>query len=170
MAPVCLSQSRISSPCAYNTLGPYSLARALLLRRKPERFESTHTVQLYIRLAVPKQEMVYVMLCFSYGDYKQTLFNFLAFNFFFKSQNISFLNSCCPFPVLCSLEDLGWGSTFANITVLQRAGRASCNWMRKIEVLCELKTLCRHCAFNQMFNFTVRIESHNHLVNFAISL
>lgn len=90
--------------------------------------------------------------------------------FFFKSQNISFLNSCCPFPVLCSLEDLGWGSTFANITVLQRAGRASCNWMRKIEVLCELKTLCRHCAFNQMFNFTVRIESHNHLVNFAISL
>lgn len=49
--------------------------------------------------------------------------SWLLTHFFFKSQNISFLNSCCPSPVLCSSEGLRWGCTFENVTALWRAGR-----------------------------------------------
>ena len=66
LAPFCLSQSRISSPCAYNTLSPYSLARAMLSRRKPTSFESAHIVEVYIKLVRQRQEMVCVTLHFSY--------------------------------------------------------------------------------------------------------
>ena len=45
LAPFCLSRPRISSPCADNTLSPYSLACAMLLRRKPTNFEAAHTVE-----------------------------------------------------------------------------------------------------------------------------
>ena len=45
LAPFCLSQSKISSPCADNTLSPYSLACAMLLQRKPTNFEAAHTVE-----------------------------------------------------------------------------------------------------------------------------
>lgn len=54
-----------------------------------------------------------------------------------------FLNSHSPFLAACCPEDPGVlhiGERYS----LQRLGRGSCNWMTKVEVLCDLKTLCNY--------------------------
>lgn len=82
LAAFCLSQAWISSPCAWNTLSPYSLASAVLLGRNPTIFESAHTGNVCIKLVLYKtgNGLCYVFLA-TYC--KQMLFDFLVCFFFF---------------------------------------------------------------------------------------
>lgn len=78
LAAACLSQAWISSPCAGNTLSPYSLASAMLLGRNPTIFETAHTGNVCIKrvLYTTGNGLCYVFLT-TYC--KQMLFDFLVF-------------------------------------------------------------------------------------------
>lgn len=75
--------------------------------------------------------------------YKQKLFNFLAFNFFFLNHK-TFISWILAVLSPCSVtwRIWGWCRTLENVVAFWRVGRDSWNWMMNIEVLCELK----HCV------------------------
>lgn len=138
LATFCLSQAWISSPCAWNTLSPYSLASAMLLGRNPTSFESARTGNVCIKRVLHKtgNGLCYVFLT-TYC--KQMLFDVLVFNSSCKSHK-TFLS--WSLATLCQSSEAwriwGWGRA---VCCASEVVRGPDNQMTAIQVLCRVKAL-----------------------------
>lgn len=142
-----LSQTWISSPCAWSTLSPYSLVSAMPLRRKPMILESAHTGDVCIKLVLHKAGNGLCCVMFSLPPTVNRCYRISwLFTNLAKVRKHFFLGVM----LLCQCSTVwrvwGWGGAAYHSP---KVFRGSSNQMAAMEVLCIVKALYKAGLFNK---------------------